>query len=113
MFGSYQFKPPLPQQRRGSWIESYLGDLQSLDGAGRDGLFFSPDGALGLGPVQCGAPQRPGCYMDFIKGKAETLTPGSPKLREDMALTLSKGLRPTWEMNKEHKHVFPLPSEAL
>lgn len=51
--------------------------------------------------------------MDFIKGKAETLTPGSPKLREDMALTLSKGLRPTWEMNKENKHVFPLPSEAL
>ena len=98
MFGSYQFKPPFPQQRRGSWLESYLGDLQSLDGTGRGGLPAphppgqgwlpcSPACVLGRVPVQCWAPWRPGCYMDFIKGKAETLTPGSPKLRGDMALT--------------------------
>lgn len=58
MFGSYQFKPPFPQQRRGSWLESYLGDLQSLDGTGRGGLPTPRPQARGasLLPRMCAGP---------------------------------------------------------
>lgn len=107
MFGSYQFKPPFPLQRCGSWIESYLGDLQSLDGTGRGGLRApthsshhapappfpppppprcssapgthpGPDTSSTLGPWMVYGPH-------YRKGR--DLAPGNPELEEDMALT--------------------------
>lgn len=101
MFGSYQFKPPFPLQRCGSWIESYLGDLQSLDGTGRGGLRAPthsshhapappfpppprdapqlPARTLGLTPVPRWAP---GWCMGLITGKAETSPQGTPNLKK-------------------------------
>ena len=51
-------------------------------------LLCSPACAQRLGPALPWAPWRPGCYMDFIKGKAQTLAPGNLKLKKRHGLDI-------------------------